>query len=82
MENIKLWIINWFVENGTVTEEVLKDNLDSNYFNNGFLDSFTFISLIGDIEDEFELEFDNDQFLDRNFATINGLAEIVAGLVG
>lgn len=82
MENIKNWIIDWFVENGTATKEQVSESLDANYFNAGFIDSFTFISLIGDIEDEYDIEFDNDQFLDRDFATVNGLAEIIAELVG
>lgn len=81
MENIKKWLVEWFVENGDVTEDILLENLEANYFNAGFLDSFTFISLIGDIEDEYEIEFDNEQFLDRDFATINGLAAIIAELV-
>lgn len=82
MERITNWLIEWFLENGTVAEDTLRGNLDANYLGSGFIDSFTFISLIGDIEDEFEIEFDNDQFLDRNFATINGLAEIIDELVG
>ncbi|MBQ8822351.1 MAG: acyl carrier protein [Lachnospiraceae bacterium] len=82
MENIREWIIDWFVENGTTEKEVLCENLNSNYFNAGFIDSFVFISLIGDIEEEYDIEFDNEQFLDRDFATINGLAEIIAELVG
>lgn len=82
MEEIREWLVEWFVENGSVTREKLLKNMDSNYFNDGFIDSFTFISLIGDIEDEYNIEFDNDQFLDRDFATLNGLADIIVKLVG
>ena len=82
MEAIRTWLVDWFVENGTATREQLLENLDSNYFNNGFIDSFTFISLIGEIEEEYNIEFDNDQFLDRDFATLNGLADIIVKLVG
>lgn len=82
MEKVREWLVEWFVENGTVTKEILLENMDSNYFNAGFIDSFTFISLIGDLEDEYDVEFDNDQFLDREFATINGLADIIVKLVG
>jgi len=82
MEEIREWLVDWFVENGTVTREKLLENMDSNYFNDGFIDSFTFISLIGEIEEEYDIEFDNDQFLDRDFATVNGLADIIVKLVG
>ena len=79
--DIKEWVIAWFEENSSVSREVLEANLDENYFNAGYIDSFVFISLIGDIEEEFEVEFDNDQFTDRSFATINGLVGILDGMV-
>lgn len=81
MKEIKGWLVDWFTKNGTVTKDVLLENMSKNYFNEGFLDSFTFISLIADIEEQYDIEFDNDQFLDREFATLDGLAEIIAGLV-
>ena len=82
MEEIREWLIDWFETNGMVSRETLLANMSSNYFNEGFIDSFTFISLIGDLEEEYDIEFDNEQFLDRDFATINGLAEIIVELVG
>lgn len=79
--DIKEWILAWFEENSSVGRDVLEANLDENYFNAGYIDSFVFISLIDDIEEEFEVEFDNDQFTDRSFATINGLVAILDGMV-
>lgn len=77
----KEWILNWFEENSSVEREILEQQCDVNYFNAGFIDSFVFISLIGELEEVFNVEFDNEQFLDRDFATINGLAEIIDELV-
>lgn len=75
------WLINWFEENATVDRTTLEQNLDVNYLDAGYIDSFVFISLIGDIEDEFGISFDNEQFMNRNFATIHGLAEILDEMV-
>lgn len=80
-DNIREWVLTWFEENASVERAVLEANLDENYFNAGYIDSFVFISLIADIEDEFEVEFDNDQFADRSFATVNGLVDILDGMV-
>lgn len=81
MSTCKEWLISWFESNANVDRETLEQNLDVNYLDAGYIDSFVFISLIGDIEDEFEINFDNEQFIDRNFATINGLAEILDEMV-
>ena len=71
------WIIDWFESNTNTTRNELENNIDSNYFEKGYIDSFDFISLIGDIEDEFGIQFSNDQFEDRTFSTISGLAKII-----
>lgn len=79
--DIREWILEWFEENGSVDRGTLEANMDENYLNAGYIDSFVFISLIADIEEEFEVEFDNDQFTERSFATLNGLIEILDSMV-
>ena len=78
---IKEWIITWFVDNSNVNEEDIRRHLDDNYFDEGFMDSFTFISFINEVEDEFGLKFANDQFEDISFSTVNGMAKIIEGLL-
>ena len=80
MKDIKGWIVKWFVENANADETTLKKDYSVNYFDAGFIDSFTFISLIGELEETFGIEFDNDQFVDREFATIDGLTGIIERL--
>ncbi len=82
MNNINEWVINWFVENSDAEEEDIKPNIENNYFESGWIDSFEFMNLISDIEDEFEIEFSNDEFQNRDFATINGLIKILKGRMG
>ena len=44
-----------------------------NYFESGLVDSFVFITMLSDIEEKYGVSFSNDDFLDRSFATIDGL---------
>lgn len=77
-EKIQKWLINWFIDNAGADETKLDNSLDENYFLKGFIDSFQFIELISDIEDEYGIEFDNSQFEDRSFSSISGLAKIIS----
>ena len=77
MEDIKEWLINWFIKNTDVFEEDIRKNTDANYFANGWIDSLAFINFISDIEDKFGISFSNDEFQNRGFATISGLAKII-----
>ena len=81
MDNITEWIIKWLVSEGGADENIIVEKMDENYFAAGFIDSFKFINMISDAEEEFDIEFDNDQFEDRSFSTINGLAKIIRGLI-
>ena len=76
-QNFKDWVVDWFADNAGVDEIDILANTHQNYFNNGWIDSFTFINLIGDIEDEFDIAFENDEFQDRDFSTIKGLVDIL-----
>ena len=72
------WLIKWFQDNGNNTADI-EQHLDKNYFDLGYIDSFSFILLISAIEDELGVSFDNSEFQKREFATINGLAKIIEG---
>jgi acyl carrier protein len=76
-ENIQDWLIEWFVNNADMEEMEVKKNLGSNYFNRSWIDSFKFISLITEIEEKFDIYFSNDEFQDRSFSTIEGLAVLI-----
>lgn len=78
---VQEWLINWFAQNAKADREELYKNISENYFQLGYIDSFEFITLIGDIEDEFNIEFENDQFEDRSFSTIKGMTTIIEGVL-
>lgn len=77
MEDIKIWLEEWFSNNSSKSVEEIKEKEDENYFAEGFVDSFGFISLLSDIEEKFGTTFCNDDFLDRSFATISGLTSMI-----
>lgn len=72
MMDVKTWIINWFSNN--CDEKLDIDNCyEDNYFESGLIDSYKFIMLLSDIEEEYNIQFENDKFQDREFSTIKGL---------
>lgn len=70
--NYSDWVVNWFQENAGVDSAELQQHMDDNYFELGYIDSFAFIMLMGAVEEELGIVFDNDSFQDRSFSTING----------
>ena len=76
-DEVKSWVINWFTNNADVRKQEIETGLASNYLENGWIDSFKFIKFIADIEEHFGITFSNDEFQNRNFATIDGLVRII-----
>lgn len=78
-EQVKEWLASWFADRAGISADEVKEHLDDNYFDLGYIDSFGFIELLDAVETEYGVQFDNEQFEDRSFATITGMAEIVSG---
>lgn len=73
----KEWIIRWLANNSGVDEPEIQKNSTANFFEKEYIDSFAFIMFISEIEEAFGVTFDNEQFEDRAFSTIDGLAECI-----
>lgn len=71
------WLIDWFDDNSSVSRDTIVEETDTDYLESGWIDSMAFIKLISDIEEEYEIEFENDEFQDRSFATLDGLSEMI-----
>jgi acyl carrier protein len=71
------WLLAWFRERGKFPADGLEERLAVNYFDAGIIDSFGIIELISDIEQKYGVEFSSEDFLDRRFSTIGGLAAIL-----
>lgn len=76
-EDIMNWLMDWFKTNSINGDAEIENLISTSYFDAGLIDSFIFIQLIADIEEKYHIEFGNEQFEDRNFSTIEGLAEII-----
>lgn len=76
-EDILNWLVEWFENNSMIEATEIRKKITSSYFEEGLIDSFIFIRLISDIEEKYHIEFNNEQFEDRSFSTVEGLAEII-----
>ena len=76
MNNVENWITEWFVSNANYEKELQKKNR-INYIENGLIDSFGFIQLIADIEEEFGFSFSDEDFEKEETFFIEGLIQVI-----
>jgi len=67
----------WLLEKLGKGKDLPDDACSLSYFDLGLVDSFGVIELIEDIEANFSIQFTEDHFQERRFATIDGLAEMI-----
>jgi len=79
--DVTTWVIDWFEKNTGLDKDEIEGNIDENYLEKGWIDSFSFINFISDMETHFSIHFSNDQFQDRAFSTINGIVKIIEGKI-
>ena len=83
MENSTVaWLVKWFAENNGDEESEILNGVNDSYFEKGWMDSLKFINFITDIEEAFSIEFSNEEFQDRSFATIQGISQIIERKMG
>lgn len=74
---IKEWLMDWFSKHSSLSTSELETASKEDYLKKGIIDSFSFVMLVSDIDDEYEVAFTNEDFLDPRFPTIDGLAEMI-----
>ena len=77
MEEIRQWIIDWFASHSSLSVAELDAVSKEDYLKKAIIDSFAFVMLISEIDDEFDVAFTKDDFLDSRFPTIDGLATMI-----
>jgi len=77
LNEITIWLSNWLKDNSNLEAEIIQQKLTTNYLDEHWIDSFKFIKFITEVEEYFDITFGNDEFQNRNFSTIAGLAEII-----
>ncbi|MBI1984715.1 MAG: acyl carrier protein [Candidatus Wildermuthbacteria bacterium] len=70
-------VLQWFVSHASLKEDEIGAMIHENYFEKGWVDSLAFISFVNDMEQEFGIRFSNNEFQERTFATIAGVAKII-----
>ena len=71
------WLINWFDENSNIHHETIMDNLEINYLEKSWIDSFKFIKLISDIELKFNFTIDDIEMQNGTLFTLNELCQTI-----
>lgn len=76
------WLIQWLIDHTDAQEGELRLKSDANYFAEGWMNSLKFIQLIYDVEEYFQIVFSNEEFQNRSFSTVRGLAQMIAEKAG
>ena len=75
-KQVKEHIHQYIEDNGLSAGAALTD--ESNFVDEGLLDSFAILTLILDLESEYAIKFDQAEIVGEEIRTIGGLAGIVA----
>src|SRR4029077_15799544 len=71
------WLCDWFVSRRKFKGDTASLP-DINYFDAGLLTSLEVIEFVSEIENCFGVQFSEQDFQDPRFATVSGLAELIA----
>lgn len=72
MDQIKDWLLAWFLEN---VDTAMETKWDNNYVEIGIIDSFQFLGLVADVENFFGITFAEEDLMDEAILTARGIAE-------
>lgn len=72
-----LWLLDWFDKRSPLSG-TKEEQLKTDFFAEGLIDSFGVIELILAVETEFGISLNERHFQDRRFKIIEGLSEIIA----
>ena len=74
---VQKWILNWFTSRAKIGKEQTTSALDVDYLEAGWLSSMEVVELITEIEQQFGMQFTDDDMQDPRFVTIVGLSELI-----
>lgn len=77
MISTKDYLIQWFSKETGLEIKEINNMAEKSFFEIGWVDSLLFINFISDIEQNFNIEFSNEDFQNRAFSTVNGLSKII-----
>ena len=81
-QEIEIWLKELLRKNNkSVYESLINENIDilnTNFFENGLVDSFGVMSVIEEIEKKYSITLNEKHFEQRRFSTISGLKDIIS----
>lgn len=75
MNNVKEFIVEYIQREYTIPEEV--DVMELNYVESGYVDSLSLIQFIATIEDEFGIEFSDEDLENPNIKIVGELMKMI-----
>ncbi|SEF72883.1 MULTISPECIES: acyl carrier protein [Lachnospira] len=80
MEQVREFILDrlqkeYSFKEGTDIEKI-------NYVEEGYMDSLGLIQFIGELEDEFDIEFSDEEMMEDSFRVVGSLIDLVTKKVG
>jgi acyl carrier protein len=80
VSGVENWLLDWFGKRTNVLGSNREQIIQMNYFDAKLIDSLQVMELIAELEEHFSIQFTEDHFQERRFATIKGLSQIVCEL--
>lgn len=72
------WMIRFLSKKNTLDGIAHDELITCNLFERGLIDSMGVMTLVMELESEFEIMFTPDDFQDRRFSSVQGLFELMA----
>jgi acyl carrier protein len=78
-DQVQDWLANWFAARGKLkAAETAQEKIrGTDYFQAGWLTSMEVVEFVMDIEQNFDIQFSENDLQDSRFVTIAGLAELI-----
>lgn len=80
MENVKEFVTEYIQREYTVSDDI--DIMSLNYVESGYIDSLGLIQFIATIEDEFGIEFEEEDLENPDIKVVGKLIEMIQKKVG
>lgn len=80
MNNIKEFVTEYIQREYTVADDI--DIMTLNYVESGYVDSMGLIQFIATIEDEFSIEFEDEELEDPEIKVVGKLIELIERKMG
>ena len=76
MDEISIKIIN--ILKAKKKDVEIPENTSVNLLDSGIIDSFDIVDLIGDIEEQFDIEVDGDDIIPENFESVDAIVRFIS----